>query len=236
MRASVVGLLTLAACAGLVVVSPRRALSPGPLTRGHGDLGERCLDCHSAFRGPRPERCTACHDAARFARRAASAAGAGSRARAILGLHRARASADCLACHTDHGGPDPARATRRFSHDALGPESPPCADCHADAAPRDDLHGTSPGACDACHRTSAWRPATFAHDSVFPLDRDHAVACRTCHDVAGDYRRYTCYGCHEHAPGRIRAQHAEEGITRDLDRCVRCHRDTAGERGEGGGD
>jgi hypothetical protein len=45
----------------------------------------------------------------------------------------------------------------------------------------------------------------------------------TCHK-AQDYRAYTCYGCHEHTPANIRAEHQKEGI-RDFENCVDCHRD-----------
>lgn len=37
------------------------------------------------------------------------------------------------------------------------------------------------------------------------------------------YRRYTCYGCHEHSPESIRRRHIEEGI-RDFKTCVDCDR------------
>jgi hypothetical protein len=41
--------------------------------------------------------------------------------------------------------------------------------------------------------------------------------------VRDDYSRYTCYGCHEHSPEKIRREHIEEGI-RDFKNCVECHR------------
>jgi hypothetical protein len=65
-------------------------------------------------------------------------------------------------------------------------------------------------------------PATFDHDRYFRLDRDHNARCATCH-VRNDYRRYTCYGCHEHTPANIRGEHIEEGIG-DFADCVECHR------------
>jgi hypothetical protein len=65
-------------------------------------------------------------------------------------------------------------------------------------------------------------PATFDHDKYFVLDRDHNVKCVTCHE-RNDYSRYTCYGCHEHSPEKIRREHIEEGI-RDFKNCVECHR------------
>ena len=44
----------------------------------------------------------------------------------------------------------------------------------------------------------------------------------TCH-TGNDYSRYTCYGCHEHTPAKIRAEHQEEGIS-NFTNCVECHR------------
>jgi hypothetical protein len=95
--------------------------------------------------------------------------------------------------------------------------------------------------CAQCHTTTAWEPATFAHERWFRLDGDHNVACTTCH-TGGDYKRYTCYGCHEHQPAQMIAEHREEGIG-NISNCARCHRG-GGEGGEregrggreGGGD
>jgi len=44
----------------------------------------------------------------------------------------------------------------------------------------------------------------------------------TCH-TGNDFKRYTCYGCHEHTPANVRAEHEKEGI-RDFENCVECHR------------
>ena len=37
-----------------------------------------------------------------------------------------------------------------------------------------------------------------------------------------------CYGCHEHTPAKIRAEHQEEGI-RDFEKYVDCHYDPRAE-------
>jgi hypothetical protein len=59
------------------------------------------------------------------------------------------------------------------------------------------------------------------------------VACVTCHDVASDYARYTCYGCHEHTPTNMAREHREEGISaQELADCARCHR--SADKHEGG--
>ena len=46
-----------------------------------------------------------------------------------------------------------------------------CETCHN--APADRLHRQFQGGCKSCHRTEAWKPATFDHNKFFVLDRDH---------------------------------------------------------------
>lgn len=58
---------------------------------------------------------------------------------------------------------------------------------------------------------------------VVTAHADIGTDCVTCHK-GGVYSTYTCYGCHEHTPAKIRAEHEEEGI-RDFENCVECHRD-----------
>ena len=90
----------------------------------------------------------------------------------------------------------------------------PCVVDQRDASPGD-------GSCGTCHGQDRWNPSGHLnHDSHFALDGDHNAACATCH-TGGDFGRYTCSACHEHAPTRsIRAKHDEEGI-RNIDNCVR---------------
>ncbi len=78
------------------------------------------------------------------------------------------------------------------------------------------------GQCGQCHSQQQWKPATLDHDKLFVLDRDHQTECVTCH-TNDDYSRYTCYGCHEHQPGKIRSKHMKEGIA-NFENCVECHR------------
>jgi hypothetical protein len=77
---------------------------------------------------------------------------------------------------------------------------------------------------------------SISRRALFLLDRDHYATCAACL-VKNDYKKYTCYGCHEHTPAKIRAEHEEEGI-RDFRDCVRCHRsaqEEPRERGREGG-
>ena len=93
-----------------------------------------------------------------------------------------------------------------------------CLGCHAE--PQEHL-GTFGTDCAQCHTTQTWQGATFDH--VFPLDHGEGgnIACQTCHTTP-DFKQYTCYGCHEHDPADIQAEHLEEGIS-DFQDCVRCH-------------
>jgi len=95
-----------------------------------------------------------------------------------------------------------------------------CTECHQ--KPVDSLHSKLEGKCDACHSLEKWKPATFNHEKYFRFDREHETKCVTCHEN-NDYQRYTCYGCHEHSPRKIRKEHVEEGIY-DYEKCTECHR------------
>lgn len=149
-------------------------------------------------------------------------------------IHRT-AIVSCAQCHKSESW-KPAT----FDHDAVAKAVlVKCEACHK--APGNELHTRLQGNCGQCHAHTGWKPATFDHARLFELDRDHDTDCTTCHTGA-DYSRYTCYGCHEHTPGNIRSEHAEEGIS-DFENCVRCHRNARdepekggnrGERGKGG--
>lgn len=176
--------------------------------------GQQCIACHTDHSGPR----LAEHAKARFAHdllpdsvraqcRTCHAAPADRR-------HAAFTSA-CATCHSA------GRWTiERFDHSVLdSAQLADCAGCHT--PPTNAMHRQLTGTCGTCHGQDRWTPTTFNHDEHFALDGEHNAPCATCH-TGGAYGRYTCYGCHEHSPARIRAEHAEEGI-RNIDNCVRCH-------------
>jgi hypothetical protein len=53
--------------------------------------------------------------------------------------------------------------------------------------------------CEICHSTSAWTPATFNHNTVYPLIGSHATIannCISCHANGYTNTPNTCYGCH----------------------------------------
>lgn len=217
----------------LVFVYPQFMVSPGPLIPAHKDLNTDCFACHAPLRGVAPARCVSCHVLSDIGVRTTQGEPLGKSA-VKTSFHQDLITQDCIACHTDHAGPRLTQHSRKpFSHSLLrAAVLDQCANCHE--APRDTMHAGLDTNCGQCHRQQAWKPATFDHEKWFALVGDHAAPCATCHAKA-DFSQYTCYGCHEHTPRNIQAEHAEEGI-RDFQDCVRCHRsaDDDGGHGESG--
>ncbi|NGZ27846.1 MAG: class III cytochrome C family protein, partial [Magnetococcales bacterium] len=124
-------------------------------------------------------------------------------------------------CHSDHAGIAKYRVSGRFSHQLLQETTrSQCTTCHR--RPDDPFHRQASQQCTQCHGMDKWKPATFNHEKYFSFDRDHNVKCAVCHP-GEDYKKYTCYGCHEHSVAKVRKKHVKEGIN-DYERCVLCHR------------
>ncbi|MBN8489558.1 MAG: class III cytochrome C family protein [Burkholderiales bacterium] len=217
--------VNLLALLALVFLYPQWMISPGPLVKAHAPLADDCFACHQSWRGASSQRCMDCHRPADIGLRSTLgqplAQTVGGKAK--VGFHQQLVEDQCMACHTDHQGSRLSQlSSRSFSHELLQPATrEQCAHCHS--APRDDLHRQMDAPCQQCHDAKAWKPAQFDHERHFVLDRDHQAPCSTCH-LAKDFKRTTCYGCHEHTPQNIRREHEEEGI-RQFERCVECHRD-----------
>ncbi len=216
----------LVALLALTFVYPHLMVSPGPAIAAHAAIGSDCFACHQPWRGAAAPRCVACHAIADIGLRTTKGAAitwVADQPRRKSSFHQELIEQDCVACHTDHRSPRLAQQSRKaFSHALLRPAvRQQCESCHV--APSDKLHRTIEGDCRACHRQDAWKPASFEHSKHFVLDRDHDAECATCHK-SKDFSTTTCYGCHEHTPANIRAEHEEEGI-RDFANCVECHRD-----------
>jgi hypothetical protein len=239
-------ILKIILAANLIVIAilafawPHLMVGPGKLIPGHTQLEADCFACHTPLLGARSERCISCHETEQIGRLTTAGLPI-EKPLTSVPFHQKLASQDCVVCHSDHSGVRRYRQHGQFKHALLQKATlDQCQSCHK--APVDPLHEQISGTCSQCHSQEKWTPATFDHDKYFALDRDHTTRCVTCH-VRNDYRRYTCYGCHEHTPGNIRREHIEEGI-RDFKNCVECHRnadedDIRGEFGrfrKGGGD
>ena len=224
--------LNLAGLVALVFVYPHLMVSPGAVVPAHAEINTDCFACHAPLRGAAADRCIKCHALADIGVRTTK--GAPVERKAVkASFHQQLIEQDCMACHSDHPGPRlTERSGKRFSHQLLRADvRERCEACHK--PPADSLHRQVTGNCAQCHRQDGWKPATFAHDKLFLLDSDHNASCVTCH-AGSDYKRYTCYGCHEHQPDKIRRKHEKEGI-RDFENCVKCHRSAEEKEGREGG-
>jgi hypothetical protein len=206
--------------AALVFIYPHLMVGPGKLIAGHKHLETDCFACHAPLMGSSVARCQACHQPARIGLSTSDGRPI-VRTTSPVPFHQKLTERNCLACHSDHAGTRRFLKQGRFDHALLQATArEQCQSCHQ--APSDALHAQIAGNCGQCHDQKRWTPATFDHDRYFTLDRDHNARCITCHQ-GNDYRRYTCYGCHEHSLAGIRREHIEEGIG-NFDNCVECHR------------
>ena len=212
--------LVLAAIVGLAIVRPQFMVSPGRLSKAHAALEENCFACHQLFSGASSEKCLTCDKIAKDG--AIVTKGAAPRdATRRTPFHHALTNKECIACHSDHEGTKAYRNAFAFSHEALEPSvREVCGACHD--KPDDGVHQGRVGQCLDCHAQDKWKPARFDHSKFFELDSGHNVACATCHP-AKDFKKYTCYGCHEHSREAMAAIHRREGV-RNFENCVACHR------------
>ena len=199
---------------------PHLMVGPGKLIAGHKNLETDCFACHMPFTGSSSEKCVSCHTPASIGLLTTKGVPV-AKPLTTTPFHQKLLSQNCVSCHSDHAGVRRLHLQGNFNHALLKKETADqCQTCHK--APTDALHKQIAGNCSQCHTQQKWTPATFDHDKLFVLDRDHNASCVTCH-VRNDYSRYTCYNCHEHTPANIRRKHVEEGI-RQFDNCVECHR------------
>jgi hypothetical protein len=185
-----------------------------------------CTDCHPKGVATFDQAtCTSCHTALDSA---------------FMTRHEASFGRQCRTCHdgSDRFGAD-------FDHNKLpfklsGKHAAvACQRCHANAASagalrstpqdcngchaKDDQHKGAFGLqCGQCHTPASWANATFDH-TIFPVNHGseaQVATCKTCHP--NDVSTYTCYGCHEHTPARVQADHEGQAIAGLAD-CIRCH-------------
>ncbi|MEW6600704.1 MAG: hypothetical protein AB1499_07015 [Nitrospirota bacterium] len=205
----------------LIYLFPKQTINPGDLIEGHQELENNCMKCHTVFLGTPGEKCVVCHKPADIGRITT----AGVPIETISGRQKAAFhhlfSADtCLTCHPDHKGRDAAKTDRRFSHELLkGVDMKKCSTCHK--GPDDNIHQKNRQECSQCHTDEKWRPAIFDHARYFRFDKEHGADCASCHPN-NNYREYTCYGCHEHSPEKIRQEHEKVKIY-SYQHCTICH-------------
>jgi hypothetical protein len=222
-------LAVLAAVLVMTFTDPASMISPGKLSPGHVGLAENCFACHQLFRGVTPEKCESCHKIGGEGLITTKDAAPRDNRR-LTPFHHALIQKNCSACHVDHEGMKVYGAMIGFSHNLLQPNvGERCGSCHQ--KPEDSLHQKVIGECSSCHAQKKWKPATFDHSKAFELDSNHNVACVTCHKD-NDFKKYTCYGCHEHSRNGIAAIHRKEGVS-NFDNCVACHRSAREEHEKG---
>lgn len=228
MRTQAIFLLTLVLAVGIAVLSPRSAITPGTLAHGHQEIAGDCLACHAPFRGTPDARCTSCHAADSIGLARAEPVPGWNPRPGLAGLHRSLTATDCVACHTDHAGSDPASATRPFSHDALeaGARSR-CGACHEGNRPADPTHEGLTGECGDCHSVRAWTPAEFDHARV--AGTRGCAACHGSDRPADELHRAgaeDCAACHSTRAWTPADFEHDRYFVLDRDhdtRCVTCH-------------
>jgi hypothetical protein len=224
-------ILALAAIVGFAILRPQFMVSPGRLSKAHAALEENCFACHKPFSGAESEKCRSCHKIAKDGRIATKGAAPRDVGRGTP-FHHALTNRECVACHSEHEGMNAYRSAIAFSHEALQPSvREACGSCHEKQS--DGIHQGIAGQCRDCHTPDRWKPAKFDHSKFFELDSGHNVACTTCH-ADRDFKKYTCFGCHEHSRDAIAAMHRRKGM-RNFENCVSCHRSSR-EEGEGSDD
>lgn len=214
-----------------------RLVTPGPISRAHARIENRCDSCHSSFRKEAQNaKCSACHTGV--------GGDIASRTRFHGKFGPARTGA-CKTCHSDHKGRaftlirlDRASFNHAFTDYALtgAHVRATCAGCHGNGtnyrgvsrecsachSAKDPHRGKLGKTCQNCHTTAAWKPVTgFDHSRTgFALAGAHRQAgCMSCH--AG--QRWngtptTCISCH----ARDDAHKGSRGTN-----CASCHTSTS---------
>lgn len=207
-----------------------------PLTGAHANT--TCTACHKngVYRNT-PRDCNACHNANYQAAQNPNHASNGF-------------STDCASCHTTN----PSWRPSTFNHNAYYPltgahSTASCVACH-----KNGVYQNTPQDCNACHNgaftssvnpnhrtvglstdcaschstTPGWRPSTFNHSSVYPLQGAHArIAsnCTACHNSGNVKAAPTnCYGCHATDYNTATPKHASAGFPTN---CTSCHSQNA---------
>ena len=211
-----------------------------PLTGAHATIASNCTACHlNGQFSNTPKDCNGCHNAAYQGSKNPNH---------VTG----KFSTDCASCHTTNPGWRPST----FNHSSFYPLTGAhatiannCTSCHkngqfsntptdcnachnaaflASKSPPHASLGISTN-CASCHTTNpSWRPSTFNHNTVYPLQGAHAAIatnCAACHKTGNiSTAPTTCYGCHATNYNTATPNHATAGFPTD---CATCHSQTA---------
>jgi hypothetical protein len=198
------GILAITAALLAVIVlcftHPQIMIAPGPVVTAHTPVANDCFACHAPFKGAQASRCIACHAPAKIGLLTTRGT---PLPRGNNAFHQQLQQPDCMACHTDHGGPAlTGHSPVAFRHSLLQPAvQARCNSCHTPpSGPRlGGLHKAVAAAqCSTCHSTGEWHRARFSHEALAPATRS---ACATCHQRPSGalHRRFgtlTCAQCH----------------------------------------
>ncbi|MCC6410226.1 MAG: cytochrome c3 family protein [Saprospiraceae bacterium] len=193
-----------------------------------------CVECHANGYAGTPTNCAACHTP--------------DYNQTTNPNHvTAQFSTDCKSCHSET-----AWMPATFNHNLIYPlngahTTTACNACHingnysntpttcAGCHTPDYNQTTNPNHvtaqfstdCKSCHSETAWTPATFNHNSIYPLNGAHATtACNACH-INGNYSNTptTCVGCHQSDFNQTtNPNHTSAQFPTD---CKVCHSETA---------
>ncbi|MBY0493390.1 MAG: cytochrome c3 family protein [Cyanobacteria bacterium] len=222
----------------------QQAVSPGPLSRGHAYLGDRCASCHQPTVGVTVTKCTACH----------------ANAERLLGRQPTAFHAsiqECSACHVEHQGTNirpvamdhvalakvGARTLRRASStDAASDttlkslekwlrirvpdqldassvrEALDCVGCHSTKDRHVGLFGKD---CAQCHATTQWTVPEFQHPSP------RSTSCGQCHQAPPSHYMMHFDMVSKKIAGQVDAQVAECCGPAQPYQCYRCHQTTS---------
>ena len=201
----------------------------------HEGEWDNCVDCHTNPNNYAEFSCTNCHANSKTTKKHDDVSGF------------VYSNPACFACHPSGEKDD------NFNHDGTnfplkgGHIGVDCNLCHVNgysgtptdcnACHHDDYlntinpnHESSnfPTDCAQCHTEGAWVPASFDHNSIYPLKGAHAnIAndCNACHSGGYSNTPNTCVGCHQSDyDGTNNPNHAAANFPTD---CAQCHTEGA---------
>ncbi|MBB6125585.1 class III cytochrome C family protein [Sphingobium subterraneum] len=176
------------------------AVEPGPLSKAHAFLENKCESCHTPNSGVKAQNCITCH-----------AAATDLLMKPATAFH-AKIS-ECAGCHVEHQGfgirptkMDHGLLERIAIQKGGSATTLDCLSCHA---PIDRHKGYFGKDCASCHQTSSWKIPGYLHPSP------RSTECSQCHKappshymmhfqmmdqpISGEHnaRVDQCYSCHQ---------------------------------------